>query len=252
MPPFPSRSKRQPSTTSIPPTPEPRGTPVTLQIYDLLPPSRLSTLLYTIGTSLHHSALLINDLEYAYGGHSVPHKTGVWSSPPGTVPPGGTFRCSVLQGHTTKSKPEIEAVIRDVSAKFSGTKYNLLTQNCNHFTSALSTALLNKPTPSWVNRAAGIGVALPCMVPREWVQPPGVEDVEGELVDNEGREGYREESDDERAAMLDFDRGRRRVGNRAGMKGTPPARVVRVRVTGKEDGGGGESVGLPRRFSLGG
>nr|OQO25220.1 hypothetical protein B0A51_05793 [Rachicladosporium sp. CCFEE 5018] len=248
MSPFPSRSKRQPSVASIPTT-EPRGTPVTLQIYDLLPPSRLSTILYTIGTSLHHSAVLLNDLEYAYGGHSVPHKTGVWSSPPGTVPPGGTFRCSVLQGYTTKSKDEIDALIRDISAKFLGTKYNLLTNNCNHFTSALCTALLNKPTPSWVNRAAGIGVALPCIVPREWVQPPGVDDVEGDLVED-GE--YREESDDERAAMLDFDRERQRVGKGTGQKGTPPARVVRVRVTGKEDGVGRDSVGLPRRFSLGG
>lgn len=37
-------------------------------------------------------------------------------------------------------------------------------------------------TPAWLNRAAGIGLALPCMVPREWVQGPDVDSADGQLV----------------------------------------------------------------------
>ena len=50
-----------------------------------------------------------------------------------------------------------------------GTSYNLLTKNCNHFTSYLCQKLTGRPAPSWLNRAASIGVALPCVVPREWI-----------------------------------------------------------------------------------
>lgn len=49
-----------------------------------------------------------------------------------------------------------------------GTSYNLLTKNCNHFTSYLCEKLTSRSAPSWLNRAASIGVALPCVVPREW------------------------------------------------------------------------------------
>lgn len=43
-----------------------------------------------------------------------------------------------------------------------GTSYNLLTKNCNHFTSYLCEKLTGRSAPSWLNRAASIGVALPC------------------------------------------------------------------------------------------
>lgn len=46
-----------------------------------------------------------------------------------------------------------------------GTSYNLLTKNCNHFTSFLCQKLTGRSAPSWLNRAASIGVALPCEYP---------------------------------------------------------------------------------------
>lgn len=91
-------------------------------------------------------------------------------------------------------------------------------------------------TPAWLNRAAGIGLALPCMVPREWVQGPDVDSADGQLVveaeeddcddggiPKGGREGggsvmstravykYEEEDDedsdsDERVSMLESER----------------------------------------------
>ena len=79
-------------------------------------------------------------------------------------------------------------------------RYSLLSQNCNHFTSYLVHKLTARPAPSWLNRAASIGLALPCVVPREWVSPPEFESQDGELVN--------EDDDDERTAML-----RRQNGN---------------------------------------
>lgn len=55
-----------------------------------------------------------------------------------------------------------------------------------------------------MNRAASIGLALPCVVPREWISPPDVETAEGELLEGE------EEGDEshEGAGMMAADRRR--------------------------------------------
>ncbi len=58
----------------------------------------------------------------------------------------------------------------------------MLSRNCNHFTSYLCEKLTGKPAPTWLNRAAGIGLALPCVVPKEWIEPPDHDTAEGELL----------------------------------------------------------------------
>lgn len=132
--------------------------------------------------------------EYAFGGHDRPGMSGVYWTKPLTEPPGGTFRCELLQGFTFRPVHEIEAIIKEVSAEFLGPSYNLLTQNCNHFTSHLCEKLIGKPAPGWLNRAASIGVALPCVVPREWIAPPDHDTADGELLE--------EDEEDERTSML--------------------------------------------------
>ncbi|KAK1081537.1 hypothetical protein LTR33_004606 [Friedmanniomyces endolithicus] len=215
----PKRSRTSSSSTSHHTQPSSTRTEITINVYDLLPPGRLSSLLWTLGSSLLHSGLQIADREYAFGGHSRPKTTGVYFTAPRFEPPGVTFRCGIPQGTTQRSPAEIEGVVREVSEAFLGEKYNLLTNNCNHFTAALCAALTGRRGPAWLNRAASVGLALPCMVPREWVNPPNCETAEGELVDEE-------EGEDEQAAMLDFDRRRevreaqkRRGGGGAGRRG---------------------------------
>ena len=138
--------------------------------------------------------MVINDKEYAYGGHDRPGMSGVYWTKPRMEPPGGTFRSEILHGFTFRSEQEIENIIKDTSLKFQGTSYNLLGNNCNHFTSYLCERLTSRPAPAWVNRAASIGVALPCVVPREWIAPPDHDTAGGELLD--------EDDEDEGAAML--------------------------------------------------
>ncbi len=120
--------------------------------------------------------------------------TGVYYTPPRTVPPGGTFKCEILHGFTIRPSNEIEAIIKEASDVFQGTSYNLLTKNCNHFTAYLCEKLTGRAGPAWLNRAASIGVALPCVVPKEWIAPPDFETAEGELID--------EENPHERSRML--------------------------------------------------
>ncbi len=120
--------------------------------------------------------------------------SGVYWTKPHTEPPGGTFRCELLQGFTFRAENEIENIIKEVSQQFQGTSYNLLSNNCNHFTSHLCEKLIGKAAPAWLNRAASIGVALPCVVPREWIAPPDHDTADGELLE--------EDDEDERTSML--------------------------------------------------
>lgn len=142
-------------------------------------------MLWTFGASLLHSGVVINGKEYAYGGHDHPGVTGVYFTKPKVVPPGGTFRSEILHGFTLATDDEIEATIRAASEEFTGTSYNLLTKNCNHFSSYLVEKLTGTPGPGWLNRAASIGVAFPCVVPREWIDPPEYDTVDGALVDDD-------------------------------------------------------------------
>ncbi|TLD34865.1 SAICAR synthase-like protein [Venturia nashicola] len=152
-------------------------TEIRINIYDLLPPGKLSSILWTIGGSLLHSGVVVGDKE------------------PRLEPPGGTFRLEILQGFTVRSDAELEAVITEASETFPGTSYNLLTNNCNHFTSYLCQKLTGRPAPKWLNRAASVGLSLPCLIPTDWITPPEYESVDGSLVEEE-------DDDDERTKML--------------------------------------------------
>ncbi|KAH6695258.1 PPPDE putative peptidase domain-containing protein [Plectosphaerella plurivora] len=160
-------------------------TEVTIHVYDLLPEGRLSSVLWAFGTSLLHSGVVINGREYAYGGHGRPNMTGVYWTKPKAEPPGGTFKMEILHGFTFASQPEIENILDEISQEFQGTLYNLLKKNCNHFTSELCRRLTGNPGPGWLNRAASIGVALPCVVPGDWISPPEYDTAEGQLLDDD-------------------------------------------------------------------
>ncbi|KAF2094682.1 DUF862-domain-containing protein, partial [Rhizodiscina lignyota] len=187
------KAKRQASHRS---TLSLQKTEVVINVYDLLPPGKLSSILWFFGGSLLHSGVVVNGREYAYGGHDKRGVSGVYWTRPKLEPPGGTFKCEILQGFSFLPEAEIEQVIQEASQKFQGTSYNLLTNNCNHFTSYLCEKLTSKQAPSWLNRAASIGLALPCVVPREWIAPPDHDTADGELLDNDS------EDDDEHVAML--------------------------------------------------
>ncbi|KAF2173211.1 hypothetical protein M409DRAFT_62784 [Zasmidium cellare ATCC 36951] len=202
----PNRTRKSSSITSRP-SAQLHKTEITINVYDLLPPGRLSSILWTIGGSLLHSGVVINGREYAYGGHNKRGVTGVYWTKPRLEPPGGTFRVDILQGFTFRTEREINEIIKEVSDQFLGPSYNLLTHNCNHFTSALCEKLTSKPAPAWLNRAASIGLALPCVVPREWISPPDVDTADGELLEED-------EDSDEHAGMLESDRRRRREEDR--------------------------------------
>ena len=163
-------------------------------------PGRISSILWVIGAGIFHSGVVINGREYAYGWHDRQGVTGVYWTPPRTEPPGGRFRCEILHGFTLATPDGIDSILRDCSEEFLGTGYNLLTRNCNHFTSALCRRLTGNNGPGWLNRAASIGVALPCVVPKQWLTPPDSESIDGELLQEAGSTPGPEECESQGAA----------------------------------------------------
>jgi hypothetical protein len=201
-------------------------TEIVINVYDLLPvrlytliyctlltalrqPGRIASVLWAVGVSLLHSGVVINGKEYAYGGHDQRGMTGVYWTKPRTEPPGGTFKSEILHGFTVRPQDEIDAILKEASEAFQGTSYNLLNKNCNHFTQYLCEKLTGRSGPAWLNRAASIGVALPCVVPRDWIAPPDFETADGELMD----EDEHSEANERSGMLSDMDSSHRRYSS---------------------------------------
>lgn len=137
---------------------------------------------------------------------------------------------SILHGMTLYPPDEIDAIIKAAAEEFQGREYNLLSRNCNHFTDYLCMKLTGSKAPAWLNRAAGLGVKLPCLVPPEWLAPPGAD--EGELVEGE----HDGSASTERSSML---RGMDRTSVEEGERRLP--NLVNVGGDGEDDRGKGKA-----------
>ncbi|KAK6363706.1 hypothetical protein TWF730_001126 [Orbilia blumenaviensis] len=199
------------------------STAVTINVYDLLPPGKLSTVFWHMGVGLLHTGVAIGEREYAFGGHDRRGITGVYYLKPKQEPPGATFRTSIIHAHVSYTPDQIHDTLVEVSQEFLGTSYNVLTRNCNHFTSYLCEKLTGKPAPKWINRAASIGVALPCVVPQAWVRPPECEE-EDQLnpEDFEDESEWEDDIDDDRFGLGDSD-AEGEAGNGNGNDARPKA-----------------------------
>jgi hypothetical protein len=167
---------------------DPRRHPIRIHVYDLLPPSKLSAFLWTTGLSINHSGVVINEVEWAYGGHDVEGVTGVYSSRPKDVPENAIFKCSIDIGICLQSLAEIDAILESIKKDFTGPSYNLLNKNCNHFVERVCMELCKAKPPAWINRIAGIGAMMRRQIPVQmymltsavcvseaWVSPPVAE-----------------------------------------------------------------------------
>jgi hypothetical protein len=61
-----------------------------------------------------HTGVVIEGKEYAYGGHNKHGVSGVYYTSVGTEPPGGVFRCEILQGFTFRTQKEIKKIVKEV------------------------------------------------------------------------------------------------------------------------------------------
>ncbi|PSR91864.1 DeSI-like protein [Actinidia chinensis var. chinensis] len=134
--------------------------PVYLNVYDLTP---INGYAYWLGLGVYHSGVQVHGVEYAFGAHEHP-TTGIFEVEPKQCP-GFTFRKSILIGKTDREDKEVHSFMEKLAEEYSGSTYNLITKNCNHFCNDACLRLTGKPIPSWVNRLARLGFLCNCVLP---------------------------------------------------------------------------------------
>lgn len=133
---------------------------VYLNVYDLTP---MNNYLYWFGLGIFHSGIEVHGMEYAFGAHEYP-TSGVFEVEPKSCP-GFVFRRSVWLGSTDMSHSEFRLFMEQLSGKYHGDSYHLITKNCNHFTDDVCKRLTGKSIPGWVNRLARLGSFCNCLLP---------------------------------------------------------------------------------------
>lgn len=139
-------------------------TEVILNVYHLNTPSFQTSVLQTFGIGFYHSGVEINGIEYTYGGNFTHTGTGVFTQNPLQVE-GAPYKESFLMGVVKDSK-KIKETIDILKSQFKANEYNLISQNCNHFSEALVINLVGKRLPSYINRASRIGYYTSCILPK--------------------------------------------------------------------------------------
>lgn len=131
--------------------------------HPLLPPRRC-------GMGVYHTGVEVFGVEYAFGGHDF-DASGVFATNPRSPPGNVKFRESIVAGPTQMTPAAVQQVVQQLGQEYRGNCYHLLQKNCNHFASQLCGQLTGRPAPGWINRLAGLAVALHCLLPTTWVPP---------------------------------------------------------------------------------
>ena len=87
----------------------------------------------------------MNGIEYAFGGHDVPGRTGVWTQRPGHLPSdanipgqqqgqhGPKFHSAHDIGTALMTPSHLRQLVRRLEREWPGQSYHLIQRNCNHF-----------------------------------------------------------------------------------------------------------------------
>lgn len=115
--------------------------------------------------AVYHSGVEVLGAEYVFGGGDTSH-SGVTAQRP-RVPPSGSgwiFYQTVEIGPSIIPQDHILNVVRTVREDFPANSYDLVSNNCNHFSETMCRRLTGLGIPSWVNRLAGLGNAVRSVV----------------------------------------------------------------------------------------
>lgn len=129
---------------------------VDLRLYDIsggLARTMSQSLLGKFLEGIWHSGIVINDIEYFYGGGICRQPAGAFLS--------GTPTKTIALGVTYKTQYEFEAFLQEITSKYTLEAYHLLYHNCNHFTNECSMFLLGFGTPEEVRNLSEEILATP-------------------------------------------------------------------------------------------
>lgn len=130
-----------------------------------------------MGMGVYHTGIQIGNIEFAYAGGSV-QGSGVYRQQPQDVPPGAQWQFAFSQPlgkSICKTNQDAVKMLNSVANtdRFRGDRYDLLHNNCNHFTEACALVFqVNLNYPSWVNSAAKLGSKFRDDQSRPQMEPP--------------------------------------------------------------------------------
>jgi len=145
---------------------------VSVNIYEIDPPK--NKFLDKIGMGLYHSGVVINGIEWAFGEFNSPNEDdlinedgiqrinedGIQSMLPGTY--NEYHKQNLIIGEINISDFELECIMNTFRDKFLLNEYDLIKNNCNHFTKVFCKEICNYDLPKWINRAANISSFFYC------------------------------------------------------------------------------------------
>lgn len=119
---------------------------VVLHIYDLSMGAARSMSMMLLGTQIDlipHTGIVYRNREYFFGG-------GIKALPPNEVTEifGLQPVERLILGRSLKTEEELYVFLRHISPRFTMDSYDLFSNNCNHFSSTLSSFLIGAPIPS--------------------------------------------------------------------------------------------------------
>ena len=116
--------------------------------------------LYRMGLGFYHTGVEIGDDDSASRSNPIEFSfsaQGIQRTSP-RLPDFGRLREQILIGTFEGNLQDITNIVNRMSdGLFAPGNYDLIRLNCNAFSEAFCTELVNKSIPSWVNRAASIG-----------------------------------------------------------------------------------------------
>ncbi|KAJ4782153.1 PPPDE putative thiol peptidase family protein [Rhynchospora pubera] len=148
------------------------GVPVVLNVYDLTP---INNYLIWFGLGIFHSGIEVHGMEYGFGAHDFP-SSGVFEVEPKKCP-GFIYRCSIQLGRINMDPEQFREYIEKLARDYYGDTYHLISKNCNHFTDDVSSGLVGRHIPGWVNRLARIGALCNCLLPEAMRVPVAVKQI---------------------------------------------------------------------------
>jgi len=130
-----------------------------LHIYDVFGAlEKVNTFMKPVGSGAFHAAVEAYGKEWSYGWAAEGSEGIYWSQPRSNDR--HRYRESVKMGGTALNETEVIKAVLDMKHRWRGCEYDILVQNCCHFSDALCRTLGVGPAPEWVLHLAGAGAAL--------------------------------------------------------------------------------------------
>lgn len=130
-----------------------------INIYNMHP---LNDYLQYIGVGAYHSAISVGDIEISFG-----KKKGIYYTKKNNTQE--FLRDSILIDKTYLHDYEIYNKINSFEYMFNASSYDVITNNCNHFTKTIVDKIFFKDSPSYINRLADFLSCFTCILPYDFI-----------------------------------------------------------------------------------